>query len=306
MDEQYIGKYKLTRELRGQNSGCARWGFASYNGTEYFIKEFISPVYPDASAAISETVRRSLIRGCTAFEERKNKLYTAINASSNGNIIGIKSFFRFKCRYYIVTEKVETGMTKPYEIAALPIEKKLLLLRVLLYSIKCIHDAGVVHADLKPDNLILKPTRNGFYTVKLIDFDSSFFASDPPDNSDEIQGDLGYLAPETFLRISGENVPITTKADIFALGIIFHEFLCGFMPKLPEGYDYVYEAALDGANIGLYGRLAPKLSALIHKMLDADPEKRPSAAEIFAYFGDSHEKKDSEEGKRFSHDNTLD
>ena len=129
MEEKYIGKYRLTTDLRGQNSGNARWGFCTYNSNEYFIKEFISPVYPEASAPISDEVRAALVRECSAFEQRKNRLYTAINASTNGNMIGIRSFIRFKSRYYIVTEKVETGKTKVSEIAELSMEKKIILLR---------------------------------------------------------------------------------------------------------------------------------------------------------------------------------
>lgn len=305
MDECLIGKYKLTRALIGQNSGYARWGFAAYNGREYFIKEFISPVYPDPSSPISDEMRAALVADCLNFETRKNRLYSAINASSNGNIIGIREFFRWKSRYYIVTDKVEPESTNINEIAALPLEKKLLLLRVLLYNIKCIHDRSVIHADLKPDNLILKATRNGFFTVKLIDFDSSFFEDDPPVNTDEIQGDMCYLAPETYLRIIGRDIKLTTKADIFALGVIFHEFLCGFRPVLPEGYDYIYETALDGAKVKLYNRLPPKIAALIRKMLSPNPADRPSASEIFYIFGDSHGGEPAPETLHFSRTDTL-
>ena len=306
MEEKYIGKYRLTTDLRGQNSGNARWGFCTYNSNEYFIKEFISPVYPEASAPISDEVRAALIREGSAFEQRKNRLYTAINASTNGNIIGIRSFFRFKSRYYIVTEKVETGKTKVSEIAELSMEKKIILLRVLLYSIRCIHDAGIVHADIKPDNLILKPTQNGYYTLKLIDFDASFFEDDQPKNSDDIHGDLSYLAPETFLRIAGENKKITRKADIFALGIIFHEFLTGVRPRMSGDYDYLYEAVLDGGDIGISNRLPLPIHSLIRRMLDIDPKKRPSAADIFDYFGEKTSERSGDEGKHFSRDSSLD
>ncbi len=281
MNEPMIGKYRLTTELRGQNSGYARWGFAEYGGTEYFIKEFISPVYPDETSEISKEMRDAFIADCLVFEAKKSKLYRAINSSSNGNIIGVLDFFRFGCRYYIVTEKVEITPVNYTATASLPYDKQLVLLKALLYNVKCVHDAGIIHSDLKPDNLIIKQTQNGYFTAKLIDFDSSFFENEPPDNPDDFQGDMVYLAPETFLRISGDDVSITGRADIFALGIIFHELICGHRPSFPEYYDYIYEASLDGADIIPDGRLPGAMRDLIRGMTLREPNERPSANSVF-------------------------
>jgi serine/threonine protein kinase len=276
----YIGKYRLTRALCGQNSGYARWGFAEYGGTEYFIKEFISPVYPGDTSEISKEIRGSLISECLIFEAKKSKLYRAINSASGGNIIGVLDLFRYGSRYYIVTEKVEVIPYDADMTASLPYDKQLVLLKALLYNIKCIHDAGIVHADLKKDNLIIKRTHNGYYTAKLIDFDSSFFENEPP-GKDELQGDMVYLAPETFLRMNGEDIRVTRRADIFALGIIFHEILCGYRPSFPDCYGYIYEAVLDGADITADNRLPADMRGLIKSMTAREPQDRPAADQIF-------------------------
>lgn len=281
MSAVQIGKYRLTSPLRGQNSGYARWGFAEYGGTEYFIKEFISPVYPDAASEISDEMRSAIIADCLDFEAGKSRLYRAVNASSNGNIIGVLDFFRFGSRYYAVTEKVEIDREGFGAASSLPFDKQVVLLKALLYNVKCIHDAGIIHADLKPDNLLIKRTQNGYFTAKLIDFDSSFFESEPPVNPDDFQGDAVYLAPETFLRISGEDVGVTRKADIFSLGIIFHELISGRRPSVPAGYDYIYEASLDGAGIMPDGRLPGGIRDLVRDMTGREPDRRPAAAEVF-------------------------
>ncbi len=279
-----IGNYILTRPLCGQGSGYSKWGFAYMEDdpdkTEYFIKEFISPVYPDSSSEISSDLRKSIIRGCEKFSAKKSKLYSAINSASNGNIIGVNDFFRFKTRYYIITDKIDIS---PYDfkaIAKIPLDKKLLLLRVLLYSVKCIHDSGVIHADLKPGNIIIKRTENDFFTAKLIDFDSSFFENEPPDNKDDIQGDPVYLSPETFLCIAGEEASLTTRLDIFSLGIIFHEILCGERPAFDDCYDYIYESVLDGVPPEICPDIPPSIGVMIRLMLSADPMNRPRADEI--------------------------
>ena len=292
-----ISKYILTRPLSGQGSGYSRWGFAVLEGdpsrTEHFIKEFISPVYPDAHSEISSAVRKVIVNGCEAFALKKSRLYSAINSASNGNIIGIEDFFRFRSRYYIITEKINIT---PYDVAAiarLPLEKKLVLLRVLLNSVKCLHDAGVIHADLKPENIIIKQTKNGFFTAKLIDFDSSFFEDEPPENKDDIQGDPVYLSPETFMCIAGEDAALTTRLDIFSLGIIFHELLCGERPAFDDCYDYIYESVLDGVYPIIGNDVPPAIGVMIKLMLSRNPQNRPRAEEIdevlAAISGDSRE-----------------
>jgi serine/threonine protein kinase len=164
--------------------------------------------------------------------------------------------------------------------ASLPYDKQLVLLKALLYNIKCIHDAGIVHADLKKDNLIIKRTHNGYFTAKLIDFDISFFENEPP-GKDELQGDMVYLAPETFLRMNGEDIRVTRRADIFALGIIFHEILCGYRPSFPDCYGYIYEAVLDGADITADIRLPADMRGMIKSMTAREPQDRPAADRIF-------------------------
>ena len=86
-----------------------------------------------------------------------------------------------------------------------------------------------MHFDVKPANILVKKSANGNYTAKLIDFDAGFFIGEDIENS-ELGGDLTYLAPETFLGMYGEDVRINEKADIFALGLVFHQY---FTAKLP-------------------------------------------------------------------------
>ena len=69
-----------------------------------------------------------------------------------------------------------------------------MLLKTVAHSLKILHDLRIVHSDLKPSNVLVKRTELG-YTTKLIDFDSSYIAGNPPP-PEEIVGTMNYYSPE--------------------------------------------------------------------------------------------------------------
>ena len=276
-----INGYTLKAELKNANSGFSKWGFATKNGKEYFIKELINPVYPIDKSIMSEELFQQRRAYCSQYETKFKRFFEQINKVSHGNLVRINEFFRCDSRYYLISEKVEGKSPSMEYIASLDDEKKLLLLKTVARCFYDLHSAGIVHFDVKPNNILVKTTKSGNYVAKLIDFDSGFFKGEVLDNK-ELGGDLTYLAPETFLGIYGEDVHPDEKADIFGLGLVFHQYYCGILPYYDETeYEYPYEAALDGGLLKPDMDMMPKdVGNLIASMLDADPKKRPSAEEI--------------------------
>jgi len=276
-----LNGYKLIGELQNANSGFSKWGFAEKNGKEYFVKELIKPVFPMDRSIMSDALFEQRRNSCYQFENRLREMFERINSASHGNLVRVVEFFRLDSKYYIITEKVK-GTSLPMEkIATISLQKKLLLFKAAARSFYDLHNSGVVHFDVKPANLLLKITHGDNFVTRVIDFDSGFMKGEVLDN-DELGGDLTYLAPETFLAMCGENVTPDEKADIFALGLIFHEYYCGKLPYYDESeYGYPYEAALDEGKLKIEdSRMPEAIFKLISSMLDVNPEKRPSAAEI--------------------------
>ncbi|MBO5007613.1 MAG: protein kinase [Clostridia bacterium] len=276
-----INGYKLKAELKNDDSGFSKWGFATKNGKEYFIKELINPVYPMDKSVMSEELFQQRRDFCLHYEAKYKMFFEKINRASHGNLVRIEEFFRCDSRYYLITEKIEGSHVTIEYISSLAEDKKLLLLKTVAQCFHDLHSAGIVHFDVKPANILIKITKSGNYTAKLIDFDSGFLIGEELDN-EEMGKDLTHLAPETFMGICGEDVQLDEKADIFALGLVFHEYYCGRLPYFDtEEYDYPYEAALDnGVLMPDMGAMPKNISNLIISMLDADPKKRPSAEEI--------------------------
>lgn len=274
-----IGDYQLIQRWSTVDAGSSMWTFAERNGQTYHIKQHLSPVCPEEGCGIAaETIacKRDI---CTAFYQKMRRLYDAVNRSATGNIVTIENFFFFKTKFYTVTEKIENIDIPAESIARLPQEKKLLLLKVLAYSLMSLHKNGVVHADLKITNILFKKTGNNDNLLpKLIDFGDSFLVDAP---NRYMVGDV-YLAPESSRFIDGEDVKITQKADVFALGLLFHEFYTGNLPQFSKKYAYAFEALLDGEPLYLDPGIQPAgLSSIIRGMLIAQPEERPSTEVVF-------------------------
>lgn len=276
-----INGYILRENLTAKNAGFSQWGFCEKNGHEYFIKEFLTPVYPSDNRELSEKLLERKRRLCDDFYRTKADFYDVLKSCRTGNTVVVVDFFRYGSKYYMVTDKVNSDGTDPKIIAKLPRKQKETLIRSILFSVSKLHNAGIIHADIKPDNMMLKKTSAGDWTAKIVDFDSGFLIGKIPN---EIQGDFVYLSPEAYLKMNEEEATITQKIDIFALGILFHQYWTGELPQIGEDYRYIFEAVLDDGDVKLHESLPDGITELIRKMLQKDPTARPSAEEALRVF----------------------
>ncbi len=155
------------------------------------------------------------------------------NTRGGGNLVLATDFFREGSTYYKVTQRIDTStLEKPQSLDA---RQKQVLLRTLGLSLRLLHDIGIVHGDLKPDNvLVQKKDGAAFHVSKLIDFDDLYLSGEPPGRQ-EVAGDSLYGAPE-WRRYMQEDESVrakdlTTAVDMFALGLLSHYYLTGALPK---------------------------------------------------------------------------
>ena len=279
---EIINGFELIEPLQNKDAGFSRWTFARRNGRVFFLKEFLDPVYP-VSPEIGERQMQARIMACRDFEKKSGACYRAINEASDGNAVRIEAFFRWGSHYYVAMERVRSAGLKIGDIAALPPEQRIGLCRNVAHSICGLHERGVVHADLKDENVLIKRTKMGTLTAKIIDFDCSFLENYPPESEDEFSGDQIYLAPEACLFLCGEkDVPLTSGLDVFSLGILFHQYLTGSFPGYDSSeYSYLHEAVLDGKPAEISDEIGdPALRIMLQKMLQADPAERCSMREV--------------------------
>lgn len=275
--------YRLLEDFRVVGAGLSEWSFAERGGRIYFIKRFLSPTYPEADAPGSERIKAKKRARCAAFEAHHRGIQAAMAplTTYGGNLIATLDFFRIGAKYYKVTERVDVAGLQARDVAALDHPAQLVLLKTVAHSLKILHDLRIVHSDLKPSNVLIKRTELG-YTTKLIDFDSSYIVGNPPP-PEEIVGTMNYYSPELVRYIQGSAAPgeLTEASDIFALGLIYAEYLTGAMPPFDPTYHEPAIAVLHGQPLKLGPSRAPTpIIDLVERMLLPDPAARPSVAQV--------------------------
>lgn len=275
-------------------SGSAQWTYAEKDGKEWFLKHFLAPKYKRAEDGISQKLIDRANARCELFRNAQEKLYQRVRTSNTGNIVAVSDFFCFGTSFYAASPRIPVSELSTEGISKLPQEKRILLMKILTHSVQNLHANGVVHADLKPSNIILKSTASGGYTLKLIDFDASFL-EETPRSGENVAFDPAYVAPETIQAMSDPTVRLTSKIDIFALGLIFHLYYCGSLPELPDGCPHAVHAVANGDPVKLSEKMPQWLKALIGQMIQLDPEQRPAAALVFQWL--QEQKQPSEQKK---------
>jgi serine/threonine-protein kinase len=100
----------------------------------------------------------------------------------------------------------------------------------ILCGLSAAHKAGVVHRDLTPDNVFLCQDDRGGVVAKILDFGVALLARDEQEGCeaghDLVTGTPGYLAPEAALGLAA----IDARADLFSVGVILYELMCGRLP----------------------------------------------------------------------------
>jgi serine/threonine-protein kinase len=150
------------------------------------------------------------------------------------------------------------------ELTLLKITKEIIL------AVQEIHDAQVVHGDIKPDNILLSPQGS----VKFVDFELSRMISDELSmDKEELVGSMGYIAPEVILN----EMTNTFLSDIFSTGMTLYYLWTGFhgcLANSPESFTERLQIFNPKANL-LSNGVHPRLSDLICAMVDPNPHYRP-------------------------------
>ncbi|QYC45233.1 Serine/threonine-protein kinase StkP [Nonomuraea coxensis DSM 45129] len=288
---QLIRGYRITSEPTNSGGGRCMWAFAERGRHEYFIKRFLDPKRPKPGATASAAGVRLRLEVCEEFERRHRAMMERLprDAPGGGNLVLALDFFLEGVTYYKVTERVHAlPLPRPQALTA---GEKAVLLRTLGLSVRLLHRIGVVHGDLKPGNVLVGRRRPGaFYTAKLIDFDDAYVSGSPPARED-ITGDSVYAAPEWRRYVQGDAGMrpewLTTKTDVFALGLMTHVYLTGSLPGFDDRFGSPADAVLAGAELRVDDRLAEPMRALLSAMTSRTPMARPGMTIFLEMLKDS-------------------
>jgi len=196
------------------------------------------------------------------------------------NVVDVYDYGRDGNTLYIVMEWVDGTDLKDYirRRAPLPVPEATRLIREILQGLGAIHRAGIIHRDVKSQNVLI--AQSG--TAKLTDFGIARGALDTGlTDTGMALGTAAYMAPE---QASGQQ--LTPAADIYAAGVILFEMLTG---RLPFPGDNPVQVMFQHVNdppprpSTLNPDIPPGLELVVLRALAKDPRDRfQSAAEMEA------------------------
>jgi serine/threonine-protein kinase len=138
------------------------------------------------------------------------------------------------------------------------------------------HAAGVVHRDVKPENLFLVHAPDGREQVKVLDFGFSHLPGDPDESPPRVVGTPEYMAPEQSL-----GAPADPRADIYSLGVVLYEMLAGHAPFAGEYAEIARRHAHAPPPPLLPATASGELDAVVRRALAKARESRFSSMEAF-------------------------
>ncbi|HXT99835.1 MAG TPA: serine/threonine-protein kinase [Polyangia bacterium] len=222
-----------------------------------------------------------------ALVERFMNEARAANAIRHPNIIDIIDVGRMPSGIpYLMMEFLEgESLASRLRRGTLPIPEALDVILQTASALAAAHTKGIVHRDLKPDNLYLVPDEAapGGIRVKVLDFGIAKLRDDlsggmAKTQAGALMGTPPYMSPE---QCRGITDAIDHRTDVYAMGIILYEMLCGAPPFMSEGWGDVVLAHLTKPPPSPRMRNATipeSLELVIMKALAKEPTERFSTA----------------------------
>jgi len=166
------------------------------------------------------------------------------------------------------------GTLRPSSVAA--------LLTPILSALSYLHCRGIVHHDIKPENIIIDYGQN---VVKLSDFGSAKFVSKSTEGS--VGGTLNYMAPEVLLNMRGARNNSDKSVDIWSIGILAYQLISGAHPfdngKCQQNIlNRIISGKYDFSG-AVWDKVPKECKNFIKRCLVVDPKKRATAQDLLKH-----------------------
>lgn len=284
-----------------ENSTSGKIATALKGGKKYFLKKYQTPVAPIDNGTLDAKTfanNKKLFLDFVTLRKTVNQRIRPI-AGAGGNIIIPCEEFIDGNQYVEASEFIDGAIPKKDMvgvIAGLDHSAKELLMKTAAGALASVHSRGVIHSDLKLENLLLVRNSAKNFVAKIVDFDNSYTVDKKPE---EIIGTIDYYSPELGRCFESEDEDdglrqyITEKTDIFSLGLIYHFYLAGDFPEAVNLTEKLKKRKEKGKviypwvalNSGCALAISPKITSakyisLISDMLSVDFNNRPTAQEV--------------------------
>jgi eukaryotic-like serine/threonine-protein kinase len=209
------------------------------------------------------------------FVERFRREAEAAAGLQHPNIVAVFDRGEFEGTYYIAMQYIEGPTLKQMIDSGLRPEQAVALIRQVLEAARFAHRHGVVHRDLKPQNVIVDSEGKAVVT----DFGIARAGVSEITQTGSVMGTPHYLSPE-----QAQGFDVTAVSDLYSIGVILYEALTGRVPF--EGESAVAVAMKQVSQTpqrpsSINPRVSPALDATVMRALEKDPGERFQSADAF-------------------------
>ena len=260
-----LGRYELRRVLGKGAMGVVYEGFDPSLNRRVAVKTILKSALTDQETAV-------------AYSARFAREAKAAGRLNHPHIVQVYDFGDQKDVAYLVMEFIEGRELRsafdarerfePAEAVRVMVE--------LLEALEFAHQAGVIHRDVKPANIMLDAQRR----VKLADFGVARIQEGDLSKAGTMVGTPAFMSPE---QITGSK--IDRRSDVFSAGIVLYQLLTGELPFKGEGAWTVAKQIMQDEPARpstIAGRLPPAYDLVVNRALAKKPDHRFSSAKEFA------------------------
>src|SRR5438094_629720 len=195
------------------------------------------------------------------------------SALNHPHILTVHEAGEFEGQQYLVTEFVDGGTIRQWARQEKPDWRQVIELLVgVADGLACAHEAGILHRDIKPDNILV--TKSGY--AKLADFGLAKVTEGGQDEltasrtrPGAIIGTIAYMSPE---QAAGK--PLDARSDIFAFGVVLYELLSDHKPFEGVTELETLQMIIHGKAKRLSNPFPSRVIAAVEKCLQKDPANR--------------------------------
>ena len=263
---EVIGGYRIVRLLAEGGMGVV------YEAEQEQPRRRVALKVAKVSGAMGERAQRFALEAQLLARLEHPGIARIIEAGTTGTEAGARPFFAM--------EFVEGQPLTDFAVAHLQTSgDKLALMVSVCDAVGYAHRQGVIHRDLKPDNVFVdaegRPKVLDFGVAK-VQAAAGFGAATLRTEAGRVLGTLGYMAPE---QLGGETEGLGPAADVYSLGVMLYELLTGRLPHdLTAATPTRALAIVSTTEAPLLGVVRPEyrgdIEALVAKALEKDPRHR--------------------------------
>lgn len=263
------GKYRLEEKLGEGGMGTVYRAKHVLIQNDLAVKILHSPLVADRHAVA-----------------RFQREATAAARIKHPNAVGVTDFGRTEDEIVYIVMELFVGKSLRdiiEELGPLPIERSITIVRQVCLALDAAHRSGIVHRDIKPDNIVIENNNGQGELVKVLDFGIAKLKDGPSNESGGrltrqgvIIGSPHYLSPEQC-----QNSELDARSDLYSLGIVLYEMFTADVPfKAPTP---IAVAMMHTTEIPVHVKekrpdLPDPIAKIVMDALEKKPENRPQSA----------------------------